>query len=148
MYRKILIATDGSELASKAVKSGLELAKTLAADVILVTVTERWPLVETAVQAEMGVKDPAGTYEVLAQKGARSTLDAAAEIAVDTGIECEQVHVRDQHPSSGIMETAEKQGADLIVIASHGRRGLSKMLLGSVANEVITRSTMPVLVIR
>ena len=148
MYRTILISTDGSELASKAVRSGLELAKSLNANVILVTVTERWPLLETAAQAEMGVKDPVGTYEALAQKGARSTLDAAAEIAIEIGIECEQIHVRDQHPSGGILETAEKQGVGLIVIASHGRRGLSKMLLGSVANEVVAKSTVPVLVVR
>ncbi|MFT5510550.1 MAG: nucleotide-binding universal stress UspA family protein [Hyphomicrobiaceae bacterium] len=148
MYSRILVSTDGSELASKAVRSGLELAKSLNANVILLTVTERWPLVETAAQAEMGVKDPVGTYEILAQKGARSTLDAAAEIAIEIGIECEQIHVRDQHPSGGILDTAEKQGVDLIVIASHGRRGLSKMLLGSVANEVVAQSTVPVLVVR
>ena len=96
----------------------------------------------------MGVKDPVGAYEVLAQKGAQSTLDAAAKIAGEVGIVCEQIHVRDQHPSGGILQTAEKQGSDLIVIASHGRRGLSKILLGSIANEVVTKSTVPVLIVR
>ena len=148
MYKTVLIATDGSELASKAVRAGLELAKILNANVKLVTVTERWPLVETAAQAEMGVKDPVGTYEVLAEKGARSTLTAAAEIAAELDVDCEQIHVRDQHPVSGIIETAENTGADLLVIASHGRRGISQMLLGSVANEVVTRSSVPVLVVR
>jgi nucleotide-binding universal stress UspA family protein len=78
MFKKVLIATDGSELARKAVRAGLELAKALNADVTLVTVTEPWPVVEMAAQAEMGSKDPVGAYELLAQKGAQSTLDAAA----------------------------------------------------------------------
>lgn len=148
MYRHVLIATDGSELATNAVRAGLELAKTVGSNVTLVTVTEPWPVIATAAQAEMGVKDPVGTYEALAAKGAKSTLSAAAAIATPMGVQCEQVHVRDQHPVSGILETAKGKGADLIVIASHGRRGLSKMLLGSVANEVVTKSAVPVLVVR
>lgn len=148
MYKKILIATDGSELATKAVRAGLELAKALNADVTLVTVTERWPVVETAAQAEMGVKDPVGHYEALAQRGAQSTLAAAAEVAGEVGVDCEQVHVRDRYPASGILETAEKEEADLIVMASHGRRGLNKVLLGSVANEVVSGSKIPVLIVR
>ena len=75
-------------------RAGLELAKALNADVTLVTVTERWSVVDMAAQAEMGVKDPVGAYEVLAQKGAQSTLDAAAKIAGEVGIICEQIHVR------------------------------------------------------
>ena len=96
----------------------------------------------------MGVEDPVGAYQVIAEKGARSTLAAGAAIAADVGVGCEQVHVKGQHPVSGIIETAENKSADLIVIASHGRRGLSKMLLGSVANEVVTKSLVPVLVVR
>jgi nucleotide-binding universal stress UspA family protein len=148
MYKNVLIATDGSELANKAVRAGSKLAKTLNANVTLVTVTEPWPVVDMAAQVEMGVKNPVGTYEVLAEKGARSTLAAAAAMAAEVGVVSEQVHVKDQHPASGIIETAENTGADLIVIASHGRRGLSKMLLGSIANEVVTKSLIPVLVVR
>jgi nucleotide-binding universal stress UspA family protein len=148
MYKNVLIATDGSELASKAVRAGLELAKILNAKVTLVTVTVPWPVVDMAAQAEMGIKDPVGAYEVLAEKGARSTLAAAAAIAAEVGVGCEQVHVKDQHPVSGIIETAENKSADLIMIASHGRRGLNKMLLGSVANEVVTKSSVPVLIVR
>ncbi|MFY0610798.1 MAG: universal stress protein [Hyphomicrobiaceae bacterium] len=148
MYKKILIATDGSKLAIKAERAGLELAKVLNADAILVTVTERWPLVETAAQAEMGVKDPIGHYHVLAEKGAQATLAAAANVAVEVGVGCEQVHVRDQHPAGGILDTAAVKKADLIVVASHGRRGLNKLLLGSVANEVVSGSKIPVLVVK
>jgi nucleotide-binding universal stress UspA family protein len=114
----------------------------------LVTVTERWPLVDTAAQAEMGAKDPIGNYEALVQKGAQSTLAAAAVVASEIGIGIEQVHVRDQHPAIRILAAAEKEKPDLIVMASHGRRGLNKMLLDSVANEVVSGSTIPVLVVK
>ena len=148
MYKKVLIATDGSELANKAVRSGLDLAKEINAHVALVTVTEPWPVADLAAMAEMGDKDPVGQYEALIREAARSALDAAGQIAAEVGIGCEQVHVKDEYPASGILETAETTGTDLIVVASHGRRGLNKMLLGSVANEVVTKSTIPVLVIR
>lgn len=148
MYKNILIATDGSELAHRAVRVGLELAKAVGANVSLVTVTERWPIVEVAAQAEMGVKDPIGHFEALAEKGARSTLDAAAEIAKGIGIECAEVHVKDQAPADAIVATSREIGADVIVLASHGRRGIEKMLLGSVANEVLAHSKVPVLIVR
>ena len=146
MYKNFLIATDGSELAHKAVRAGLDLAKSLGSAVTLAT--ERWPVVEIAAQAEMGVKDPVGHFEALAEKGARSTLAAAAEIAAEIGLECAEVHVKDQAPASGIVETARDVNADLIVLASHGRRGPEKMMLGSVANEVLARSKVPVLIVR
>lgn len=148
MYKKVLIATDGSELANKTVRAGLDLARALKAQVTLVTVTELWPALDMAAQVEAGAKDPVGQYEALAQKGAQSTLDAAGKIATEMGVDCDKIHVKDSYPASGILETAEKTGAELIVVASHGRRGLSKMLLGSVAYEVVTKSTIPILVIR
>ena len=148
MFKKILIATDGSELADKAVGLGLRLAHQQGAAVVVLTVTDRWPLVEIAAQAEMGVKDPVGYYEAFSEKGAQSTLAAAAKIAEEIGQTCEQMHLKDRHPAEGIMEAATDIGADLIVIASHGRRGLSKMLLGSVASEVLARSPVPVMVVK
>lgn len=148
MYKKMLIATDGSALAQKAVRVGLDLAKAVGAGVTLVTVTERWPIVEVAAQAEMGVKDPVGHFEALAEKGARSTLDAAAEIANEIGVACAEVHVKDQAPADGIVATSREIGADIVVLASHGRRGIEKMLLGSVASEVLAHSKVPVLIVR
>jgi nucleotide-binding universal stress UspA family protein len=76
------------------------------------------------------------------------SAEAAAGVASEIGIGFEQVHVRDQHPAIGILGAAEKEKPDLIVMASHGRRGLNKMLLGSVANEVVSGSTIPVLVVK
>lgn len=148
MYKNMLVATDGSELAHKAVRAGLELAKSLDATVTLVTVTEPWPVGELAAQAEMGVKDPVGQFEAFVEKNAQSTLLAAAKIATGVGLECAKVHVKDQPPARGILETAQNISADLIVLASHGRRGLNKMLLGSVANEVVSGSKIPVLIVK
>jgi nucleotide-binding universal stress UspA family protein len=63
-------------------------------------------------------------------------------------VSCETVHVRDRHPADGIMETASQKGCDLIIMASHGRRGFDRLLLGSQANEVFTRSKVPALIVR
>jgi nucleotide-binding universal stress UspA family protein len=148
MYQKILAATDGSELATNAVKTGIQLAKELKASLTIVSVTEPLPPIDAAAQAEIGVKDPIGRYEQLAEKGALKSLAAAQQLASEAGVACETIHVKDTHPAIGIVETGETNGADLIVMASHGRRGLTKLLLGSVTNEVLVRSKVPVLVCR
>jgi nucleotide-binding universal stress UspA family protein len=148
MYKNIMIATDGSELAAKAVNAGLELAKSHSAHVIFVTVTEPWPLLDVAAQAEMGVKEPVEMYDAIAEKSANSTLAGAAAIAATYGVKCRQVHIKNQHPAKAIVEASQKNNADLIVLASHGRRGLDKMLLGSVTVEVLTGSIVPILVVK
>jgi nucleotide-binding universal stress UspA family protein len=70
------------------------------------------------------------------------------EVAEMIGVSCETLHVKDRHPGEGIIETAREKACDLIVMASHGRRGLGRLILGSVANEVVTHSTIPVLIYR
>ena len=70
------------------------------------------------------------------------------QIAKQTGVTCETLHVKDQFPAEGIIETAKARGCDLIVMASHGRRGFARLLLGSQANKVVTHSTVPVLICR
>ena len=148
MYKNILIATDGSEIATKAVVQGLSLAKAFNANVSVVTVTEMWSALEVAHRGRSGQTDPVGTYEALAASSAKAILDETAEIAQSQGVPCKTLHVADKHPADGIVETADKIGADLIVIASHGRRGLSRLLLGSQTYEVVTHTKVPVLVIR
>lgn len=148
MYRNILIATDGSELATKAVVQGLALAKTLNAAATVATVTEMWSAIEIAHNGRGGQKDPVGTYEAAASASAKAILDKVDSLARSQGVACKLEHVADKHPAEGIVETAEKIGADLIVIASHGRRGLSRLLLGSQTYEVVTHTKVPVLVIR
>jgi nucleotide-binding universal stress UspA family protein len=148
MFKNILVATDGSDLAEKVMSHALGLAKIHAAKITAITVTEAWSAVEIAHDVRAGQKDPVGHYEGQAAKAAKSILDKAAKSAQLQGVACEILHVHDQHPAEGIVATASNIGADLIVIGSHGRRGLSRLLLGSQTYEVVTNCKVPVLVIR
>jgi nucleotide-binding universal stress UspA family protein len=143
MYKHILIATDGSELAQKAVEQGLELAKRLGAPVTVVTVTAPWPVAEAG---GVMVTAPLIEYDNAVRAEAGRLLAAVDERAGKAGIACSLVHVPNQYPAEGIVEQADTKGCDLIVMASHGRRGLAKFLLGSQATKVLTYSTVPVLI--
>ena len=145
MFKHLLIATDGSEVAEKAVVQGLALAKTLGAKVTVATVTEPWTAI---VSGEMGVAFPIDEYDKGCAANAAAILSAVTAKAAAAGVVCEIVHAKDQFPAEGIIETAKQHGCDLIVMASHGRRGLSRLLLGSQASTVLTHSTLPVLVCR
>lgn len=145
MYKHLLIATDGSELAAKAVEQGLALAKKLGAKATAITVTEPWVAMVTG---EMVIAFPAEEYEAGCAANAERILSRVAEVADNTGVACETLHVRDQFPAEGILATAKARGCDLIVMASHGRRGVARVLLGSQANKVVTHSSVPVLICR
>src|SRR5215204_1372779 len=148
MYRHILIATDGSELANKAVTHGIALAKELKVPVSVVTVTEAWSSLDLAHMARLGNRNPISQYEEMALTAANNILENAARVAKLQRVTCEMIHVRDQHPAAGIIATANDRGCDLIIMASHGRRGTNRLLLGSQANEVLTHSKVPALIIR
>jgi nucleotide-binding universal stress UspA family protein len=145
MYKHLLIATDGSELAQKAIDHGLALTSALNAKVTAVTVTEPWTSVVTG---EMAVTFPLDLYQQGAAASAEEILSRVRESARKAGVACDTLHVKDHFPAEGIIEAAKLQGCDLIVMASHGRRGLSRLLLGSQANRVVTQSTIPVLICR
>ena len=143
MYKHFLIATDGSELAQKAVRQGLELANRLGAKVTALTVSEPWPV---AMADGVVVSNPIDDYErAMAQEASRH-LAGVSELARDLGVPCETMHLPDQYPADGIVEQANAKGCDLIVMASHGRRGIAKLLLGSQATRVLTHSAIPVLI--
>jgi nucleotide-binding universal stress UspA family protein len=148
MYGRILIATDGSELAGKAIIHGISLAKRLNAPVCIVTVTEAWSSSDLARAARRGNQNPIAQYEEMATAAASHILEGAAQVAKAAGVSCETVHIRDQHPAEGIIAAAGDKACDLIVMASHGRRGLGRLLLGSQANEVLTHSKVPALIVR
>ncbi len=148
MYKRILIATEGSEFGNKALTHGLALAKALNASVVVVTVTEAWSAFELAHMARLGDRNPIEKYEDMVSKAGSNILTHAADAAKAQGVSCEMVHVRDRHPAEGIIATAKDKGCDLIVMASHGRRGVDRMLLGSQANEVLTHSKVPALIVR
>ena len=145
MFKHILIATDGSELAQKGVDKGLALAKALGAKATAVTVTE--PMTALLV-GEATIALPLDDYDKAAAANAAQILADASAAAAKAGVACATLHVKDQYPAEGLVEAAKAQGCDLIVMASHGRRGLSKLLLGSQATRVLTLSEVPVLVCR
>lgn len=145
MYNHILIAIDGSDLAANALSHGLALAKALAAQVTIVTVTEPWA---TQMTGEAAAAFPFDEYEKAMAANAAEILSKARAIAGQTGVACSTAHVKERHPAEGILETAKARACDLIVMASHGRRGLSRLFLGSQANNVVTHSPIPVLICR
>lgn len=145
MFKHLLIATDGSELATKGLRQGVALAKALQAKATIVTVTEPWTAV---VAGEMALAFPPDEYDRTAAANASNILAEANKIAETGGITAESLHVKDQYPAEGIVETAKARGCDLIVMSSHGRRGLSRLFLGSQAQRVVTHTDLPVLICR
>jgi len=145
LYRHILIPTDGSDLAGRAVATGFDLARQLGAQVTVVTVTEPWTAV---VSGEPAIGFPVGEYEKSCNESAARILSGVTKLARKADLRCATLHAKDQHPAEAILEAASKNGCDLIVMASHGRRGLRRLLLGSVALNVLTHTTIPVLICR
>jgi nucleotide-binding universal stress UspA family protein len=148
MYKNILIATDGSEVAERGVKHGLELAKAIGAKATIVTVTEMWDPRRMAADAWRQNYNAVQEYDKAAAAGAKSILDAASGVASGLGVQADVRHVANEHPADGIIKTATGGNFDLIVMASHGRRGINRLLLGSVAMEVVSQSTVPTLIVR
>ncbi|MGE3248033.1 MAG: universal stress protein [Beijerinckiaceae bacterium] len=146
MPKHILVATDGSALADKATVYALDLAKATGAKVTAVTVSESWSPVDIAAKVQAGQMKAVQEFEEHASKVAAKVLGHATEIAQKNGVAIETAHIADAHPAEGIVNAAEIRGCDLIAIASHGRRGISKMVMGSVAQEVMALSKIPVLV--
>jgi len=143
MFKHILIATDGSGLAGQAASHGLELASKLNAKVTAVTVTEPWTEPYPISPTKLGE-----VYERAAAENAASALAAGARVAGAKGVSCATGHVKDRQAHEGIVDTAMVQGCDLIVVGSHGRRGVGRLLLGSVVAKVVVLSTVPVLICR
>jgi nucleotide-binding universal stress UspA family protein len=142
MYKHILIPTDGSELSKKAVDQGIGLAKALNAKVTAVTVSE--PFHIFAVEASMVTDTPDEYIAAVTTK----YLKAAKDAATAAGVPCDVVQVEHEHPYETIIDTAKKRGCDAIVMASHGRRGVSAVVLGSETVKVLTHSNIPVVVVR
>jgi len=146
MYKHILIATDGSEIAQKGVDHGLSLAKNLDAKVMVVTVTEPFPIYAGEGWA-LGPGD-FERYDADQIKFAQELLAPIKASADRLGVTCETRHVPNRRPAEAILDTAAEEGCSLIVMASHGRRGLERLFLGSQTQEVVSRSSLPVLVVR
>ena len=145
MYKHILIPSDGTALSTEAVDKGMALAKDMGARVTVLTVTE--PLRIFSIEPEQiarTIKD----YRKQASKEARRILAVAEQTAKAHGVACETLEIEHGHPYEAIISTASEKGCDLIAMASHGRRGVSAIVLGSEAPKVLTHSKTPVLVYR
>ena len=145
MYKNILIPTDGSELAAKAVEQGILFAKEIGAKITAMTVTEPFHLLSVAPsQLEYTPIEYKKHSEASAEK-VLGIVSAAAKLA---GVGCETLHVEHEQVYQAIIEAAVARKCDLIVMASHGRRGVSAVVLGSETVKVLTHSQIPVLVYR
>jgi nucleotide-binding universal stress UspA family protein len=148
MYQHILIPTDGSELATHAVTNGLSLAKSLGAKVTAIVVEEPFGWLGVSEANAPRALDELDKYTEQVKKHAASVLDRVANAAKQVGVPCDTVQVENAQPYQAIIATAGDRGCDLIVMASHGRGGLSAMVLGSVTNKVLAHTKTPVLVYR
>lgn len=149
MFTTLLIATDGSDLSKKALVAGLDLARLHGASVTIMTATDP---VSTALGAGgFGAMDAGPILDQLDaaySAQAQAVLSAARDIAEKTGIAVQTLHVPQQRPADAIVQTASERGCDTIVMGSHGRRGIQRMLLGSQAAEVLARASVPVLIVK
>ena len=147
VFKHILITTDGSQLGNKAIKTGLDLAKALGARVTVYQATEA----SAGMYVNDGYAVPADLLVRMEQEAGKSVevnLEKARKALTAAGIECNTVVGKSPIPWEGIVETAKKKKCDAIVMTSHGRRGLSGVLLGSVTQKVLTHSKIPVVVFR
>jgi nucleotide-binding universal stress UspA family protein len=149
MYANILLSTDGSDVARKGVKHGIALAKALNAKATVITVTE--PLEVDYGGGHVGGWIPSpeefDRFDAACKESAGKVLDEARAMAEQIGISVELLHVPNAYPATAIIETAKSKSCDLIVIASHGRRGLRRLLLGSQTSKVLADGSVPVLVV-
>ena len=149
MYKHILVPTDGSVLSDKAAEAAIKLAQLLGARITAFHAIEPYPLQGAYAAEASGV--PELQPEIFAQRSeeyAKRMLAAVADAAARSNVSCTTGYASSRSSSQAIVETARAQHCDLIVMASHGRRGLEGFLLGSETQKVLTHSSIPVLVYR
>jgi nucleotide-binding universal stress UspA family protein len=149
MYKHILVPTDGSALSDKAVEAAIKLAKLAGARITAFHAVEPYPLQGAYAAEASGVAEL--QPEIFAERSeeyARRVLGAVAGSAAEAGVQCATAYASNHSPSKAIIDKARAENCDLIVMASHGRRGLEGFLLGSETQKVLTHTTVPVLVYR
>jgi nucleotide-binding universal stress UspA family protein len=147
MYRKILVPTDGSALSKKAVRSALELASTLGAEVVALNVVPRYPTSYFEGAISVSPTEVARVEKLWAEQG-QDLADEVGKAAAKAGVQAKAVTLRSDLVAEAILATARKHKCDLVVMGSHGRRGLKRLLLGSETQHVLTHGSLPVLVLR
>jgi nucleotide-binding universal stress UspA family protein len=147
MYKRILVATDGSALSKKAVNSSMALAELSNAELIALNVIPRYPVNTIEGALLLSAQEVARVEKQWAEQGTRIS-EAVSDAAQAQGIKAKAVTVKSDIVSEAIIAVAKKYKCDLIVMASHGRKGLKRLLLGSETLQVLTHSHTPVLVLR
>jgi nucleotide-binding universal stress UspA family protein len=145
MFKHILLPTDGSELSVAAINHGVRLAKVIGAQVTGLSVMpfQHTLLCEMEIPTK-GQEKEAKRFKELS----RRYLAVIQKAAEGAGVACNVVYEQDDSPYEAIIRVAERKGCDLILMASHGRRGVKALLLGSETQKVLTHSKIPVLVVR
>lgn len=147
MYKRILIATDGSPLSDKAVASAIDLAAALGAELVAMKVIPRYPQTYFEGSVAMSADDVARVEAQWAEES-QAIVDGVKARGESRGVKVEAIVVKSDVISDALIESAKRHHADLIVMASHGRRGVKRLLLGSETQQVLTHSEIPVLVLR
>lgn len=146
-YRRLLVPTDGSELSDRAVEQAVGLAGALGAEVRFLHVQISFPISLVGV-GELVEPSTIDALVTAARQRAETILGAAMAVADQAGVKAESSVQTNPMPHRVIVEEAQQQGCDLIVMASHGRQGLEGLLIGSETQRVLTHSPCPVLVVR
>ena len=144
MYKRILVPTDGSERSVKAVEGAARFAKPLGATLVIMTVIEPYSYTNLAEYRPESIEQ----YDERVSAEAEERLAEAKRVADAVGVENKTVMVKSFSPSEAIIEQAETNGCDIIFMASHGRKGIAAVLLGSDTQKVLTHSRFPVMVYR
>ncbi len=147
MYDSILVATDGSNLSKKAVSSAITLAALTGAELVAIKVIPRYPQSYFEGSLPLGTQEVARVEEQWAEEG-QAIVDAVKMAGETKGVKVKAITVKSDLVGDAIIAAAKKNKCDLIVMASHGRRGIKRLLLGSETQQVLTHSHIPVLVLR
>ncbi|HKB52524.1 MAG TPA: universal stress protein [Ramlibacter sp.] len=147
MYQKILVATDGSALSKKAVRSAVDLASAVGAQLVALYVVPRYPVSYFEGGITVSTQDIARIEKQWSDEG-QAVVDSVQQTAQGRGVDAKALITKSDLVAEAIMAAAKKNKCDLIVMASHGRKGLKRVLLGSETQHVLTHSTVPVLVLR
>ena len=145
MFKHILLPTDGSERSEAAIQKGIQFAKSINAKVTGFHVILPFHVFTT--QTKM-LEDTKEQYERESKAQAEQFLSVIKKTAEKAGVSCDTDYVTSNHPYEMIINAAEKKGCDLIMMASHGRRGVQGLLIGSETQKVLTHTKIPVLVFR
>lgn len=148
MYNHILVPTDGSDVAQKGVDHALSLAKALQAKVTIIVVIERFPYYVSGGFGWVALPIDVESYDTTQKEFANRHLKRVKDAADKIGVPADVLHVENANPADAIVEAAVANGCSLIVMSSHGRRGVGRLLLGSQTNSVLAHSPVPVLVVR